>query len=50
MSFNVVVFLMRMKREKVNEERYIEHTLVTKFEPSILKACEICFECLQVLK
>ena len=46
-SFNVVVFLMRMRREKVNEERYIENTLVTKCEPSILKACEICLELLQ---
>ena len=50
MSFNVVVFLMRMRREKVNEERYIENTLVTKCEPSILKACEICLECLQAFE
>ena len=49
-SFNVVVFLMSMRREKVNEDRYIENILVTKCEPSILKSCEICLECLQAFE
>ena len=44
---SVFVLVLWVWREKMNAERYMENTLVTKCEPSFLKACEICLECLE---